>query len=163
MADADAPAQWNDENSIQPRVCIVSSIRALSQALLTDEATSIFIEQARHWGVARAAGTPGSGRHKTTNALSAIRPDTLCAIAISRGSGSHANLSPAGTHLRVDLGTLLSGVIVPPNASERYMQLITRLVQECVWVMVTRASPPVAINNLSTLVKRYAQAMPTAF
>lgn len=158
LADADLPALWNDTDNLQPRVCIVSSIRALSQSLFANDATSIFIEQASHSGLACAA--PGPTRHRPTKALSSISPDSLCAIAISKRANIHASLSPAGTHLRVDLGTLLTGVMVPPNASERYMELVTKLVQESVWVTVTRASPPVAVSNISRLANSFASGMP---
>ncbi|NYT62576.1 hypothetical protein H0A66_09665 [Alcaligenaceae bacterium] len=155
-----ASAQRHDNEHLQPpRVCIVSSVRALSQALFTDDATSVFIEQASQAGVAHAAATPAL--HRRAKTLPGIAPDNLCAIAISRRADTHASLSPAGIHLRVDLGMLLTGVIVPHYTSERYMELVTKLVQESVWVTVTRAAPPVTASNVSQLTSGFAGQRPS--
>ncbi|MGP1614556.1 MAG: hypothetical protein ACTS5Y_05800 [Pollutimonas bauzanensis] len=129
-------ADWGEHASTQPRVCIVSSIRALAQSLFTDDTTSIFIEPARHPGAVRktASGAPPAARRP------AARPDGLCAIAVSHAVPTCSSIKPSGMHLLVDLKTLLAGVIVPPDASVRFMDLVSKLVQESAWVSVTRAS-----------------------
>lgn len=160
LFNTDSPALWNDTGKLHPRVCIVSSIRALSESLFIDEATSIFIEQAGDSRVAHAAPAAESACDQQALALPGINPDSLCAIAITKRADTHASLTPIGTYLRVDLGTLLSGVIVPHHASQRYMDLITKLVQESVWVTVTRASPPVAVSNVSRLAGGFSTDMP---
>lgn len=162
LANTDLPMLWNDTGKQQPRVCIVSSIRALSESLFTNDATSIFIEQASDSGVAHAAPRPESAWGQQALALPGIEPDSLCAIAITKRADAHANLGPAGTYLRVDLSTLLSEVIVPHYASQRYMELITKLVQESVWVTVTRANPPVAVSNVSRLAGSLSTDVPAA-
>lgn len=142
--------EWEEDDSPQPRVCIVSSIRALSQSLFADDATRIYIELARKSGNAPNALWNTPVRRRRSKALPGTRPDSLYAIAISRRSPT-ANLSPGGMHLLVDLRTLLTGVIVPPTAPTRFMELVTKLVQESTWVSVTRASSQSAASVVSRL------------
>lgn len=151
LAADDVLAEWETQHSPHPGVCIVSSIRALSQSLFTDDATRIYIELARPAERAKDKLWSASPKRRRTKALPHTPSDGLHAIAISRRSHAPANLSPAGMHLLVDLRTLLTEIVIPSRAPARFMDLVTKLVQESTWVAVTRASSITAAGVVSRL------------
>ena len=151
LAADDALTEWRTEHSAHPGVCIVSTIRALSQSLFTDDATRVYIELARP--PARAGEKPwrASSKRWRMEAMPHTQSGGLHAIAISRRSHAPASLSPAGIHLLVDLGSLLSEVVIPSRAPARFMELVTKLVQESAWATVTRASSASTAGVVSRL------------
>lgn len=151
LAADDMLTEWEAPHNPHPGVCIVSSIRALSQSLFTDDATRIYIELARPAARAKDKLWSASPKRQRTKALPQTPSDGLHAIAISRRSNTPANLSPAGMHLLVDLRTLLTEVVIPSRAPARFMELVTKLVQESTWVTVTRASSASAADVVSRL------------
>lgn len=153
LAADDVLTEWEAQHSLHPGVCIVSSIRALSQSLFTDDATRIYIELAHPAMRTQDAFWCTSLRRRRTKALPRTQSDALHAIAISKRSHAPANLSPAGMHLLVDLRTLLAEVVIPPRAPARFMELVTKLVQESTWITVTRASSTLAAGVVSRLPK----------
>ena len=97
-------------------ICLVSSVRALSGALPVDGDVRLSIERS----------DAAAGR------LSLIaRP--------------HPPEPPAagedGLRVWVDLGSLLTGVLVSSDAPRRFLDLVSSLVQDRIWVSVGRAEP----------------------
>lgn len=151
LAADDALTEWRAGHSPHPGVCIVSTVRALSQSLFTDDATRIYIEFARPPARTEEKAWRASPTRRRTKTLPYTQSEGLHAIAISRRSHAPASLSPAGMHLLVDLRSLLSEVVIPARAPARFVKLVTKLVQESTWVTVTRASSTSTVGVVSRL------------
>lgn len=133
---------------------LVSSIRALSMSLFPDNGINIFIEQTRrviHLPGSLTAPQTGTGTQiaslaKHAAALPILEDDTVSVI-VNTFNGAAQDRSPPGsppTQLRLlaDLSTLLTGVIIYPGASIRFVELVSQIVQRTTNAFVSRACQP---------------------
>lgn len=157
LLDHEDAIDWNLDNMPESTIYLVSSVGALSVSLFPDNETDIFIEQTR-----RVIHLPGSLASEQaalipeTNDTSAhgslplaqaavlpiLEDDTVSVIVNT--ANSIALDGPQRSHIRllVDLGTLLTGVIVYPGASIRFVELISQIVQRTTHAFVSRANHP---------------------
>lgn len=127
---------WHAPDMSQPRICLVSSVGALSQALFTSETTNVFIERTY-----RAVQGPSHAPARLAAALPLLQDDTVSVIVSFRDDAAHPSQRRGSLRLLVDLKTLLLGVIVSPDASIRFLELTSKLVQQATSAFVSRASP----------------------
>src|SRR3546814_18329276 len=123
-------------------------------SLFPDNGINIFIEQTRrviHLPGSLTAPQTGTGTQiaslaKHAAALPILEDDTVSVI-VNTFNGAAQDRSPPGsppTQLRllVDLSTLLTGVIIYPGASIRFVELVSQLVQRTTNAFVPRARQP---------------------
>jgi hypothetical protein len=128
---------WYSPGMFEPRICVISSIRALSDALFTDEATNVLIERTY-----RAIAEHMQSTLLRTDAAPVLNDETVSVIVSSACSAIQTNGRPSRMRLLVDLKTLLIGVIVSPDASIRFLELVSKLAQQTTSAFVSRANWP---------------------
>ncbi len=122
----DGPPDWREQDMTRPHVCVISSVGALSSALVANDGTDVYIECLDQIAPAMAAGR-GVTASNHLHMIASIAGRTL--------------QGPAGgsLHVRADLGTLLEGVAVSSSAPGRFLELVTRLVQNNTNAAILRA------------------------
>lgn len=128
---------WHARDMSQPRICIFSNIRALSESFFTDEATEVFIDRTY-----RVTQSSTSSKLLRARALTVLQDDKVSVFVSSAGGPMHISRQQNGMRLLVDLKTLLIGVIVSPDASIRFVELTSKLVQRTTCAFVSRANRP---------------------
>lgn len=137
LLDREDLINWHAPDMSRPRICIISSIRALSESLFTDDSTNVFIE--RPYRVLQDF-TASDALH--TLSATMLHDNTVSLIVNSAKDRPHPNRQPASLRLLVDLKTLLAGVLVSPDASIRFLELASKLVQQTTLAFVSRARRP---------------------
>src|SRR5690606_13106030 len=120
-------------------------------SLFPGEDTEVLIERTCH--VVHFAGQAKSTGPK---ALPLYEDETLSVIVNGTGPDPCSSPSPAITRLLVDLRTFLTGVIISPAASIRYVELVAQIVQRSTHAFVTRASAPMDSDSVTPLAARRA-------
>ena len=140
---------WSQNTLSAASLYLVSSVDALSTSLFPDQAINVFIEQTRrvvHFpGYISQVQTDYSPASQTSHPeLPTIAPaleDQTVSVIVN--ATNHINTSTASPiRLLVDLGKLLTGVIVYPDAPLRFVELVSQLVQRTTRAFVSRAGMP---------------------
>lgn len=142
LLDHEESIDWYAPDMSQPRICIVSSIRALSESLFTNDTTNVFIEQTY-----RVIQDSSQSPLWQTRTMPIFQDDTVSIIVSSSSDTQPMNPRPGCLRLLVDLRTLLAGVIVSPDAPIRFVELTSRLVQQTTCAFVSRANRPKESDN----------------
>lgn len=103
-------------------VCLVSSVEALGTAIFPAAGTSLCLLHARE--------LDGSSAEPGAHLVASAGPE----LAAYREGLSQLRL-------RVDVGGLLQALLVPVDASPRFLDLVAKVVQDRVWVPVERMLP----------------------
>jgi len=126
---------WHAPDMSQPRICIVSSIGALAESLFTNDTTNVFIER-----TCRVVQGPAQAPFRQSPAPPVLQDGTVSVIVSAEGDAACAGPRPGSLRLLADLKALLLGVIVSPDASIRFVELTSKLVQHATNAFVSRAS-----------------------
>ncbi|HUG56982.1 MAG TPA: hypothetical protein VL002_01960 [Candidimonas sp.] len=137
LLDEEEAIDWYAADISQPRICIISSVGALSESLFMNDSTNVFIERTYH-----AIQDPTPSRRLLTETLPRLDNDTVSVIVSSTHDAKHTSQTRSNMRLLVDLKTLLAGVIVSPDASIRFLELAAKLVQQTTCAFVSRARRP---------------------
>src|SRR5690606_20185537 len=125
LLDHENAIDWDQVGAPDSTLYLVSSIRALSMSLLADIGITIFISQTRRrvhlpdglTAPPTGAGTQVASLAKQAAALPLLEDDTVSVIVDTPNGALQDASPPTQLRLLVDLGTLLTGVIIYPGAS----------------------------------------------
>ncbi len=112
----------------EPWICLVSTVDSLAASLFTQADMAVRME---------AAGRAASASGDAAAAFQA-GPGALAVVLSAAGEGGEAQRRGHGVRLLVDLGTLLSGVLVSPAAPASFVGLVGEIVQRNTGAWVSR-------------------------
>lgn len=137
LLDQEDAVDWHTADMSQPRICIISSIGALSAALLTNRTTNVYVERSY-----RILQGPSHAPFRLAAALPLLQDGTVSVIVDFNDDAVASSRRRGNLRMLVDLNALLLGVIVSPDASIRFLELTSKLVQQATNAFVSRASRP---------------------
>ncbi|AWQ04076.1 hypothetical protein L518_0693 [Bordetella bronchiseptica MBORD675] len=106
----------------EPWICLVSTVDSLAASLFTQADMAVRMEAAGR--AASASGDAAAALQAGPGALAVV-----LSAAGEGGEGGEAQRRGNGVRLLVDLGTLLSGVLVSPAAPASFVGLVGEIVQ----------------------------------
>ena len=134
LLNHDHAIDWSDDDASTPSIHIISTIRALAKSLFICEDLEVFIDRTSRLGLAPARCQSAHSTPVPMFDNSALTV-TLCLKNSAVREGQHLM-----QRLPVDLRTLFADVVVSPNASTRFVELVSYLVQRITHAEVSRAS-----------------------
>lgn len=126
LIDEAEPRYWRGCQHPEQCVGVVSNVRSLAESFLVPDDTDLIIAEANGRALLHGCSSTPPAVSVFVNALHAPR----------------ASCPESRINLHVVLSTLLSEVIVAPNAPNRFIELVTKLVRENTLATVTRAGQP---------------------
>ena len=153
MRDIDAD-HWNACPSSDQKIGIVTTARNLAESLLVPRNTTVIIGRAEELDLQEDAAS--SSRYGLTGSLAPqLPPEDVGVIAHRSYDESDSGLQ-RGMRLQIMLSSWLTDVVVAPYATDRFVELVAKVVSEQTSARVTRAGQRSFEGMRSAISRAYA-------